>query len=347
MPALECPNQNTNSSIAICTSVGFQSLALDDYIQSAQQLQADITLSIADVVTTKQTSQKRLEKCADRTHAWMRDTLTARADSSTPLTTLFASIPPLEPHQQSFYLSDLCDEYRNEVRGVGLHAAETAVTVPQALQDVPRICLTDPDSPHEILRAVALGNDLITVPFATEKSENGIAFSFSLSPAEGQSGEPVGFDLWNPCHATDTSALVPDCECYTCTKHHRAYIHHLLGAKEMLAWTLLQVHNLHMIDRFFRQVRESIADGSFEEKSRVFSRAYDAEVPQSTGQGPRIRGYQMKSVGGGEPRKNRKVYGRLDEQAMKLDEAVSGVATPEAETQAEDLEKRGLGEVQK
>lgn len=347
MPALECPNQNTNSSIAICTSVGFKSLNVDDYVQNAQPLQADITLSIADVVTNKQISQKRVEKSADRTHAWMKDTLTAGAEAEPNASTLFASIPPLEPHQQSFYLSDLCDEYKSEIRGIGLHSAETAANLPQALQDLPRICLTNPESPHDILRAVALGNDMVTVSFVTETSENGIAFSFSLDESGEQSNEPLGFDLWDASHATDISPLVKDCKCYTCTKHHRAYLHHLLSAKEMLAWTLLQIHNFHAIDRFFAEIREAIADGSFEQKSREFSRAYDVEVPKASGQGPRIRGYQMKSVGGGEPRKNRKAYGRLEEQARKLKEAESGVATPEVETLAEDLENQGLGEVQK
>ena len=345
MPALECPNQNTNSSISISTSVGFQYLALNDYIHGAQQLQADITLSISDVITAKQISQKRLERSVDRTHAWMRDTLTARAESGTE-SALFAVIPLLENHQQSFYLSDLCDEYKSEVLGVCLHAPESAAILPHALQDLPRICLTDPQSPHDILRAVALGNDLITTPFVTETSENGIAFSFSLNPETEQTVEPVGFDLWDSSHATDISPLVQGCECYTCRKHHRAYVHHLLSAKEMLAWTLLQIHNFHMIDTFLHEIREAIADGTFEEKSKAFSRAYDAEVPKSVGQGPRIRGYQMKSVGGGEPKKNKKAYGRLEEHAMKLEEADSVATTPGLETSARDLQKQGLGEVQ-
>jgi len=346
LPAIECPNPNTNSSVAISTSVGFQSLALSDYNHGAQQLHADITLGLADVVTSSKISQKRLAKSADRSHAWMRDTLTAQAESDVEQSTLFASIPPLEPQQQSLYLSDLSEEYKSEVRGVSLYSAETAATLPQALQDLPRICLTTPVSPHDILQAVALGNDLITVPFVTETSERGIAFTFSLSPAIEGSNQAVGFDLWDPRHATDLSPLVQGCQCYACTKHHRAYIHHLLSAKEMLAWTLLQIHNYHMIDVFFAQMREAMAEGTFEETCKGFTRAYNAEEPKATGQGPRIRGYQMKSVGGGEPRKNRKAYGRLEEQARKLEEAEAGIATPEVETLAEDLEKQGLGETQ-
>lgn len=39
----------------------------------------------------------------------------------------------------------------------------------------------------------------------------------------------------------DESPLVDGCKCYTCRKHSRAYIHHLLNTHEMLAQTLLDM----------------------------------------------------------------------------------------------------------
>lgn len=331
--------------MAICTSVGFQTLQFDDYVQSAQDLGADITLSLADVVITEQVSQKRLEKSADRTHAWLRDTLTSRQDAGTKHA-LFASIPPLEPHQQSFFLSDLADEYRGQLSGLNFSSAETALTLPENLVSFPRICLINPESPHELIRVVELGNDLIAVPFVTASSESGIALSFSLQPESGLRDASTGVDLWLSSHATDLSPLVRDCQCYTCTKHHRAFIHHLLSAREMLAWTLLQIHNFHTVDIFFKQIRAAIMEGTFPDNAKAFRYAYNKQPIQSSGQGPRVRGYQTKSVGGGEPKKNRKAYGRLDEQAMKLDEAQSGVATPEEGQGSNELEKQGLGVVQ-
>lgn len=341
-PALETPSQNTNSSIAICTSVGFQTLHFDDYVKSAQDLGSDITLSLADIVTTEQISQKRLEKSADRTHAWMRDILTSREENGTT-NPLFASIPPLESHQQSFYLADLSNDYRTQLSGLSLSSPETAAALPDSLSPLARLCLTNPETPHDLIRAIELGNDLIAIPFVTDMSENGIALSFTLHPEPNLQNAPTGIDLWSPSHTTDLSPLVQDCKCYSCTRHHRAFIHHLLSAKEMLAWTLLQIHNFHTVNVFFQQIRESIEDGTFEEKVKEFRYAYDKEKMQPSGQGPRVRGYQMKSVGGGEPKKNRKAYGRLDEQAMKLDEAESGVATPEVGQDGDELEKHGMG----
>ena len=344
-PVVETPAQNTNHSVAISTSVGFQQLATNEYQNFTDNVGSDVTVGLADLVKTFPASQKRLEKSADRTHAWTRDILAAR-EGHLSRRPLFASIPPMEAHQQSFYLSDLIDDYRSQISGVTTYAEDTAMIIPPELETFPRICMIDPKSPHEIIRTVALGNDLVTVPFVNSTTENGIAFDFSFeAPHQGQDN-PMGFDLWNNSHATATTPLVEGCQCYACTKHHRAFLHHLLNAKEMLAWTLLQVHNLHVVSTMFVQIRDSITDGTFEQKSATFGRAYALDLPQPTGEGPRIRGYHMKSVGRGEPRKNVKAYGRLDDQLMKLQEADSGIATPEEETRAGDLEKQGLGTVQ-
>lgn len=319
---------------------------MDDYVESVQKLAPDVTVGIADIVTAAQVSQKRAEKSADRTHAWTRDTIAAVQNSGSSSAPLFASVPPLEPQQQSFYLSDLSDEYSHTVEGLTLHSADTAIQLPPALDKLPRFCLSNPASPQEILRIISLGNDLLTVPFVTDTSENGVAMTFSFDINAEDNDKPLGLDLWEMSHATDVSPLKEDCQCYTCTRHHRAYIHHLLSAKEMLAWTLLQIHNFHVIDAFFDGVRKSIADGNLEQKTLAFNRCYDTEMPKATGEGPRVRGYQTKSIGGGEPKKNKKAYGRLEEHARKIEEAESGIATPEAGVNAEDLERKGLGQAQ-
>ena len=74
----------------------------------------------------------------------------------------------------------------------------------------------------------------------------------------------------------------------------------------------------------------------------AFTHAYTSDMPEKTGEGPRIRGYQMKSVGGGEPERNPKAYGRLDDAVQKLAEAESGIATPIGD--ARDLKEHGFAE---
>ncbi|OAL38077.1 hypothetical protein AYO20_02529 [Fonsecaea nubica] len=338
VPNIPCPAHNTNSSIAISTSVGFRFLEVEQYHEAIRKLKADISTSIADLISTKEASAKRIEKSVDRTHAWLRDFVeSAEEGEGLPV---FAAIPPHEPQLLSLYFADLKDEYKSHISGLCVYSPSTVVELPDVLRDRPTVCLADPSSPHAVLAAVDVGVDLLTIPFVTQSSEHGIALSFAFPGSSDTLNQPLGIDLWSTTHATNLGPLSPKCTCYTCTRHHRAYVHHLLQANEMLAWTLLQIHNFSVIDAFFSAVRQSIRNQTFEDDKRTFSRAYKSELPEQTGQGPRVRGYQMKSVGGGEPKKNPKVYGKLDDQMQKLAEAQSGVTTPDGD--ANDIEAHGL-----
>jgi queuine tRNA-ribosyltransferase len=53
------------------------------------------------------------------------------------------------------------------------------------------------------------------------------------------------------------------CDCYTCTRFTRAYLHHLFKAKEMLGATLATIHNIHYIVTLVDRIRAAIADGTF------------------------------------------------------------------------------------
>ena len=345
VPAVPCPVHSTGSAISICTSVGFSQLGAAEYHDTVQALRPDIVITMADIITSEIASVKRVEKSTDRTHAWLRDAsedlLSSRHSCQT---SIFAAIPPVDNVQQSLYLQDLAGEYRMLLSGLAIYSSSTAIDLPKALSDLPRICLSDPESPHTILKDIDLGVDLLTLSFVTSSSDYGIALEFDF-PGPGNERnppKPLAYDLWATGHETSLLPLSFGCDCFTCTRHHRAYVHHLLQAREMLAWTLLQIHNHAIMDRFFAGIRKSIVRGAFDEDIKAFNRNYEAELPAKTGQGPRIRGYQTKSVGGGEGRKNEKVWGKLDDGVQKLAEAESGIATPEGDSN--QLEHQGFAE---
>ena len=295
---------------------------------------------MADVITTKASSVKRVEKSADRTHSWLRDAsenFRARHSGSS-IPAIFAAIPPVDNIQQSLYLQDLSGEYRSLLSGLAIYSAATAASLPQALVDLPRICLSDPQSPHCVIKHMALGVDLLSIPFVGSCSDYGIALTFNFTGPDCKmdAPQPLGIDLWSVEHETSLLALSPGCRCLTCTRHHRAYVHHLLQAKEMLAWTLLQLHNLCTMDRFFDASRTSIANGTFEEDAKTFDRDYEAEMPTRTGLGPRRRGYQTKSVSEGKI--NAKPWGRIGETGPKIAEVDLGIGTHEGG----DAEDQGL-----
>jgi queuine tRNA-ribosyltransferase len=178
---------------------------------------------------------------------------------------------------------------RNDISGLAIYSADTLEDLPEELATLPRLDLTELATPLAVLRQIANGVDIVTMPFISAVTDAGIALDFEFPGPSAEPSEilPLGIDLWSASHATDLGPLRKGCTCYACTDHHRAFMQHLLSAKEMLGWVLLQIHNHHMIDQFFANIRSSIAAGTFEADVEKFSRCYDSELPEKTGQGPR------------------------------------------------------------
>ncbi|KAK0324575.1 hypothetical protein LTR82_004280 [Friedmanniomyces endolithicus] len=318
-------NPNTHDAIAVCTAVGFKTLTADDFAEAARHLQADIVVGMADVPHGRSLGSKRIEKATDRTIQWMTEQVGTRKEDATKdaaQAKLFAPLLPVSCRNQQYYIDSLTDELVHDVAGLAIYDLSSMEDLPEALHHLPRLDLTEPKNPHEVLQRIAVGMDILTVPFVTVATDAGIALAFTFTAPTALPGTnddhpidalPLGTDIWLPKHAVDLSALVEGCQCYACSNHHRAYLQHLLVAKEMLGWVLLQIHNHHMVDLFFRDIRESIAGGRFDEITKHFSRVYESNMPETTGQGPRVRGYQFRSEGRGEGKKNKAPFTRLDD----------------------------------
>jgi queuine tRNA-ribosyltransferase len=81
-------------------------------------------------------------------------------------------------------------------------------------------------------------------------------------------------NLMNAGYAHDPAPLVEGCGCYTCRNFSRAYIRHLVIAKEMLASTLLSIHNIFTLVGLMRSMREAIFAGTFNSFAAQFLSAY-------------------------------------------------------------------------
>ena len=293
LPPLPCPASSTNTSVSVVTSLGFGTLGYILYAEAAQKLRPDIVVGMGDVLFGHKPGVKRADKMGDRTLMWVQETLARirEKEDGTAGTAFFAPVLPIEAEQQSYYLDALKDELRNEVSGIAIYNTASIEAIPDGCRDLPRLHLEEIDNPYKLLDAIALGADIFTIPFIAGATDAGIGldFSFPMKDQEPHADTPLplGIDMWSPILATSTSPLSTECACYTCINHHQAFIQHLLNAKEMLAWVLLQIHNHHIIDNFFARVRQSIANGTFEDDCHCFKRHYIAELPAKTGQGPR------------------------------------------------------------
>jgi queuine tRNA-ribosyltransferase len=134
------------------------------------------------------------------------------------------------------------------------------VTVPYLPEDRPRY-LMGVGTPSDLIQAVMRGVDMFDCVMPTRSGRTAKAFT--------RFGE---VNLRNARHARDPRPLDETCECAACSGPAsgagRAYLHHLFKADEMLGPMLLTEHNVRFYQRLMREMRDAIADGTFESIAR-------------------------------------------------------------------------------
>ncbi|KAI5859422.1 tRNA-guanine transglycosylase [Durotheca rogersii] len=376
-PAVVAPTGNGKDYISIYTSTGFQKLKTDEYHRVAVKLQPDVTIPLADLtfgyshMRTKLPNAKRQLRMVERTEDWLVEFIKLNSAYNGDVATkprAFAPLLPVDYPTQWEYINRLAQGYIEQISGLAVYDADVLSHLGEydSLSTLPRLSMDFITSPHEILRQVQLGLDIFTVSFLNSISDAGIALTFSFpSQAPSVSGEPLplGINMWSQDHQVSLKPLVEGCQCYACTKHHRAYLHHLLNAKEMLGWTLLQTHNHHILSGFFKGIRASLAaePSTFERDCDVFAKTYESELPKGTGERPRARGYHFKPQAG-QPRINARAWEKYDDGVVEdpvlagemaklavIGSDIDGVGTPlatDVDTEASKLDKKDFADVE-
>ena len=72
-------------------------------------------------------------------------------------------------------------------------------------------------------------------------------------------------NLNNAIYERDFNPISPTCDCYVCRNFSRAYIHHLLRAKEALCGTLISIHNIHTMNKLMSDIRNALSTDSLED----------------------------------------------------------------------------------
>ncbi len=118
-------------------------------------------------------------------------------------------------------------------------------------------------SPEDIFEGVARGVDMFDSALPTRTARNG-----SLFTAHGR------HNILNAAFRDADFPVEEYCECYTCRHFTVAYLHHLFKSRELLAYRLASIHNLHFMIELMRDIRGSILNGSFADFKRDFLDGY-------------------------------------------------------------------------
>ncbi len=109
-------------------------------------------------------------------------------------------------------------------------------------------------TPANILEAVDRGVDFFDCVYPSRNGRHGHVYT-----------KHGHLNMFNAKYETDPRPIDEECGCPACRRYSRAYIRHLMKAKEMLGMRLCVLHNLYFYNHLMEEIRYEIRKGTYSE----------------------------------------------------------------------------------
>lgn len=231
-------------------------LSPESSIAMQRAIGSDIMM-VLDHCIPSTSSQADLKRALELTTRWAARSLKARSDSPQALFGIVQGGCDKDLRIESAkQITDLdFDGFALGGLAVGESRAEREETIGHAAAllptDKPRYVMGI-GTPIDLLEAVRCGADMFDCIMPTAMGTQGVAFT-----SEGK------VDLRRGVYRTQEQQLDSSCDCLTCQRFTRAYLHHLAKAKESVGWQHISLHNLTFYRKLMRRIRQAILSDSF------------------------------------------------------------------------------------
>jgi queuine tRNA-ribosyltransferase len=239
-------------------------------IQVQEKLGADIIMAFDECADPY--DRAYIERAMQRTHAWAERCLRAQTRPDQALFGIVQGGVYPELRQQSARAIAAMGFPGHAIGGLSVGETKPEMhamieVVNEILpEDKPRY-LMGVGSPEDLINGIRRGIDIFDCVLPTRLARHQSAMT--------RTGR---LNLLNAVHAHDPRPIDETCGCYTCRHFSRAYLRHLISAKEMLASTLVSIHNLFTLLELVRQARQHILNGTFD----AFADDFLANYPTKT-----------------------------------------------------------------
>ena len=237
--------------------------------EESMQIQSNLASTIAmafDECPPSKAERKYVEDSVARTERWLvrskaeMDRLNSLPDTINKRQMLFginqgACLDDVRIRNADYISSLDLDGYSIGGLAVGESHEEMYhildVTVPHLPQDKP-VYLMGVGTPANILEGIERGVDFFDCVYPSRNGRHGHVYT--------KNGK---LNLFNARYELDENPIEEGCGCPTCRNFSRAYIRHLLKAKEMLGMRLCVLHNLYFYNNLVKDAREAILNGNY------------------------------------------------------------------------------------
>ena len=239
--------------------------------EESMQIQSNLASTIAmafDECPSSTLDRDYIERSVDRTARWLRrckaemERLNALPDTVNPHQMLFGI-------NQGGVFEDIRIRHAQEIAELDLDGyAVGGLAVGESHEEMYRILdavvpylpvnkptyLMGVGTPPNILEAVDRGVDFFDCVYPSRNGRHGHVYT-----NQGK------LNLFNAKYELDTRPIEEGCQCPVCRRYSRAYIRHLLKAREMLGMRLCVLHNLYFYNTMMVEIREAIEAGNYQE----------------------------------------------------------------------------------
>lgn len=237
--------------------------------EQSMQIQSNLASTIAmafDECPSSRADRTYVQNSVDRTARWLKrckdeiKRLNSLEDTINPNQLLFGI-------NQGAVFEDIRIDHAKRIAEMeldgyalgGLAVGETHEEMYQILDvTVPHLPVNKPTylmgvgTPENILEGVARGVDFFDCVYPTRNGRHGHVYT--------NHGK---LNLYNKQYETDMRPIEEGCQCPACRSYSRAYIRHLLKAKEMLGMRLCVLHNLYFYNTMMEEIRDALDQGTF------------------------------------------------------------------------------------
>lgn len=207
-------------------------------------------------------------RAVERTHAWAERCLNSHRRSDQALFGIVqGGVFPDLREQSAAFISSL--GFPGHAIG-GLSVGETKTEMHAMIEVVDAVLPEDKPrylmgvgSPEDLINGIKRGIDIFDCVLPTRLARHQAAMT--------RTGR---INLMNAANAADPRPIDETCACYTCRHFSRAYLRHLIVAKEMLAATLISIHNIQTLVELAGDAREAIIAGVYDDFAADFLASY-------------------------------------------------------------------------
>jgi queuine tRNA-ribosyltransferase len=247
-----------------------QRLTPESAIQIQENLGADIIMAFDECAKPDDLAYG--QKAMHRTHQWAERCLKAKTRQDQALFGIVqGGIFPDLRRQSATTISQM--GFPGNAIG-GLSVGESKSDMYRTIEIVNEILpenkpryLMGVGTPEDLIEGVRRGIDIFDCVLPTRLARHNTAMTL-----QGR------LNLLNAIFSEDPGPIDPDCTCYTCENFSRSYLRHLIRCKEMLASTLLSIHNIHTLLQLVSNMRTSIQAGAFDTFAETTLRSLNSKL---------------------------------------------------------------------